>query len=163
MNNIEQLVVNPKEFDFFGDFVKNYIKTPNAKVIMDFMMEIDSIVNFFDYHKTDSLFEIMWLSVLPEFIGKSIGKEMFAASIELARELKNGKSLELLPLKLRSKRPQAAVACFSSKYSKKIGEQLNFFVHDQLYHKNYTFNGKNFMDRISDPEQYSTTLVSLAL
>lgn len=156
-------MVNPKESDFFGDFVKNNIKTPNAKAIMDFIVEMDSLVNLFDYHKTDSLFEIMWLSVLPEFIGKSIGKEMFAASIDLARELKNGKSLELLPLQLRSKRPQAAVASFSSKYSKKIGDQLNFFVHDQLHHKNYTFNGKNYMERIADPTQYSTTLVSLAL
>lgn len=116
---------------------------------MNFMIHADETVNLFDIHNTDCLFEIMFLGILPDVYGKSLGKVLCEYSIELARELKNGKSLEILPESLRDKRPAAATAIFTSNYSQAIGAALNFQIHNKISYDDYEFNGKKFSERIA--------------
>lgn len=130
---------------------------------MNFMNRMDKSFDLFAHHKTDCLFEIMFLGTLPKYGGRGIGKYLCEYSIKLAKELSDGKRFEILPNHLKCSRPTAVISFFTSKYTRKIGDLLNFKVHVTLDYSIFEFNGKTFAERIMDSSQSTVTIASLIL
>ena len=128
------------------------------------MVDICGIVNLYDLHQTDCLYEIEFLGTLPEFRGKHIALNIVKYSLQLARELRHGgEHVNYVPDHVKDRRPIAAMSIYSSKYSQRIGDITNMKVHTRVNHKDYFFKGKNYMERIPDPTQATSTLVSVVL
>lgn len=114
------------------------------------MMEIDQAFDCYVHFETDCIFDLSFLSTLvPGYEKKSIGKMLTFYSVELAKELKEGKSLELLPMSLRNFRPGAITAVFSSNYSQKIGHDLGFETFHEAFYKDLTYKEKSLAERIT--------------
>lgn len=71
----------------------------------------------------------------------------------MAQELKNGKNVHLLPSDLQklNKRPAITSAIWTSFYSRRVGEALNYTVHSIVPLSEYTFMGKTYGERILNP------------
>lgn len=69
--------------------------------------------------------------------------------MELAKELGEGRSLELLPTNLRNYRPGAITAVFSSNYSIKIGHNLGFETLHEAFYTDFSYKGKSLAERIT--------------
>lgn len=69
--------------------------------------------------------------------------------MELATELGEGRSLDLLPTSLQNYRPGAITAVFSSNYSQKIGHDLGFERLHEVFFTDLKYKGKSLADRIS--------------
>lgn len=127
------------------------------------MIDVDTQFDLFDHYDTDCFFELMFMSTLPEFERRSIGRTLCECSIRLANELRQGMSIELLPAALRSYRPRIATANFSSRHSQRIGELLHFETHLEVLYTDIHFGAKTYAERIDDPLHRSTTLVAKRL
>lgn len=114
------------------------------------MIRIDEAFDCFKYFETDCVFDLSFLGTLiPGYEKKSIGKMLTFHSMELARELSEGKSLELLPMSLRNCRPGAITAVFSSNYSQKIGSDLGFEALHEIFYTDIEYKGKCIAERIT--------------
>lgn len=127
------------------------------------MVDVDKKFDLFSYYKTNCFFEIMFLATLPSFEKKSIGKRLCEFSILLANEIRMGQSLELLPSHLKSMRPSVVTSNFSSRFSQKIGEFLNFETHYEEQYTDLFYKGKSYAERINNPLHNSTTLAAKSL
>lgn len=113
-------------------------------------MEIDRAFDCYEYFGTDCIFDLSFLSTLiPGYEKKSIGRMLTKYSMELAKELSEGKGLELLPTSLQKYRPAAITAVFSSNYSQKIGRDLGFETLHEVFYKDLRYKGKSLAERIS--------------
>lgn len=117
---------------------------------MDYMIVADSRVDIFSRYNVEDLMEIMFLAVLREYEGKGIGINLCKYSVELAKNLKQGKELEKF-LSPGVNPPQLVVALWTGRSSQKIGHKLGFEVVFQEPFSNFTFRGKTFSERVGDP------------
>lgn len=114
------------------------------------MKEVDQAFDCYRYFQTDCIFDLSFLSTLmPGYERKSIGKMLTFYSIELAKELREGKRLDILPTSLQNCRPGAITAAFSSNYSQKIGLDLGFETLHEVFFDNLKYKGKSMAERIS--------------
>jgi hypothetical protein len=117
---------------------------------MTYMIVMDSKFDCFEHYQCDALLEIMFLATLPEYGRRSIGYHLCLYSIELAKELKNGMNLEILPFNQKKYVPKLVTALFTSEKSQKIGNKLEFKIHHVEPHKNFFFEGISYAERIGD-------------
>lgn len=129
---------------------------------MSYMIDMDSKLDLFEHYQIESLMEIMFLTVLPEYGRQKIGYYLTLYSLELAQEIKNGKNLEMLSPQNRKKLPQLVSSLATGINSQKIFEKLGCKIMLSYKHENYRFNGKSFADRLGDQDAIST-LVSFQL
>ena len=113
---------------------------------MNYMISADSRVDIYKKFNVNSLLEIMFLAVLPEYGKKSIGLNLCKESIEVARN----QNLKLV------------TALFTSHKSQSIGEKLGFDVLFEESFDNYFFNGMTFAERNKDCT-LSSKLVAISL
>lgn len=125
---------------------------------MSYMIEMDSKVDCFEHYKVNSLLEIMFLATLPEYMRRGIGYYLCEYSIELAKRLKSGQDLEKYPAEVQKNPPQIVTALFTSINSQKIGWKLGFTTLHQESHKNFSFQGKTYAERIGDPDCVSLSV-----
>lgn len=132
-------------------FRQQNTNSDNGKMLLKMMMEVDQSVDCYKYFDTDCIFDLSFLCTIPGYERKSVGKMLTFYAVELARDLKNGKNLTLLPENLRSSGhlPGAITAVFSSNYSQKIGFHLGFETLSKSFFSNYIFNGKPLTERIT--------------
>lgn len=151
--------------DFYGDFIRNKCRSDNAKSLIQFMIDVDAKFDLFGHYETDCFFEIMFLSVLPEFERKSIGRKLCEFSIALAKGIceEQHDALQLLPAHLKDKRPRVVTSNLSSRHSQRIGDLLGFHTHLVFPYTDISFNGKTYAERINNPLHPSTTLVAKQL
>lgn len=130
-------------------FRDEHCKTENAKSLMNYMIVADSRCDVFEKFQVDSILEIMFLAVLPDYGRKGIGLSLCNYSIELAGDLKNGKDLENYLTKDQI-RPQLVAALWTGKQSQSIGKNLGFETIFEEPFTNFSFNGKTFAERVGD-------------
>lgn len=116
---------------------------------MSYMIEADSKVDIFEQFNVESLLEIMFLAVLPEYGRRGIGYELCKYSVDLARELKIGKDAEMF-LNKDEPRPQLVSALWTGRKSQSVGQKLGFEVVYQESFSKFAFNGKTFTERVGD-------------
>lgn len=148
---------------YYDEFIRKNCSSPNAIALIQFMIDVDVKFNLFAHYDTDCFFELMFLSTLPEFEKRAIGRTLCEYSVQLANEIRQGKSLETMPSHLRECRPKIATANFSSRHSQRIGELLEFETHLEEMYTDISFNGMTYAERIGDPLHRSTTLVAKRL
>lgn len=117
------------------------------------MIDCDSNLDLFAQFKTDSLLELMFLGVIPEYCRKSIGKTLTNYTIKLAQELKNGNCLDLLPEELKEARPTIVTSLFASRISQSIGRSLGFEFFDRFPYTDIWFQGKSLAERIGKSDE----------
>lgn len=116
---------------------------------MDYMIVADSRVDIFGKYSVGVLMEIMFLAVLKKYEGHGIGNNLCKYSIELARNLKNGKDLnEFLSPGVNP--PQLVAALWTGRGSQKIGHKLGFDIVFKEPFSNFSFQGKTFAERVGD-------------
>lgn len=157
-----QFISDGSEVPFFVEFRDKRCISENSKALMSYMIEMDAEIDPFDLFKIDCLLELMFLVVLPEFQKKGLGNALVGYTVELARELNQGKGFDALPKCLQSKRPKAVTALFTSNFSQKCGQANNFKVLNRVPHKRFKFNGKSFSDRIG-PTHADSAQVAILL
>lgn len=118
---------------------------------MNYMIVADSKVDLFEKFDITALFEIMFLAVLPEYGRKDIGLNLVKYSVQLAKDLKAGKNVKTF-LANNEPLPKIVSALWTGRNSQKIGRKLGFEVIFAESFKEFTFRGRNFADRVDDPE-----------
>lgn len=156
---------NPNELSFNEHFINNVCKGKESTAMMRFLGDLESEVNLFKLFNVDTMLEITFLGVLPEYRCKSIGLKLMEITLQLAKDVRRGVALDLLPLDVREygKSLRFATAIFTSNYSKRIGVNLGFTVHYEYFYDKFEYNGKTYAERISNHHQKSSTLVSVEI
>jgi hypothetical protein len=116
---------------------------------MNYMIVADSKVDAFELYQVDSLLEIMFLATLKEYGRQGIGFNLCKYSVDLARDLKNGKDVETY-LTQGQPKPQLATALWTGRNTQIIGEKLEFEVIYKESFSNFSFNGKTFAEANGD-------------
>lgn len=153
----------------FETFSEN-CKRKASKCLVDFMINVDSRINLFRHYNTDCIFEIMFLATLPDKQQRRIGETLVSTSIEVARELKRGKELVKIPVKINdddsiqnlSSVPSIVSAIMTSNYSQKIARKCGFESLATVSYQEFHFDGKTFSERIGD-EHSNCALVAKTL
>lgn len=123
---------------------------------MQFMIDVDSKCNLFEKYNTKCLFELMFLGVLQEFGRKGIGYNLCRYSMQLANELRTGRSLGMLRNERdKKKRPQAVSVIFASNYSQRIGQLLKMDQLVTVRYEDIVHDGKTYAQRIGPVHQSS--------
>ncbi|XP_017031142.1 uncharacterized protein [Drosophila kikkawai] len=139
----------PGEDHFFLKFLKESVKSPQAQCLMNFMIEMDEKIDVCDMYKMDCFLELMFLATLPSHERLGLGRSLSEFSIQFTRELGEGKGLEDINEGLRSKRPVAVTALWTSSFSQKLGKAIGFKVLNSVSYSEFSFNGKRFDERIN--------------
>lgn len=116
---------------------------------MNYMIEADSRVDVFEMFQVDSLLEIMFLATLMDYGRKGIALNLCKYSVELARDLKNGKDLEVY-LNQSQPRPKLVTALWTGRRTQIIGEKLEFEVIFKEPFSNFSFKGRTFAEAVGD-------------
>ena len=102
----------------------------------------------FEKNGVDAYFEIMFLAVESNYGKRQIGYDCVKYSVDIARELYNGKGFERVSKSLHNIKPKGCGAMWTSSYSAKIGKALGFKVLNVIPFTEFSFNGKTFNERI---------------
>ncbi|XP_035722272.1 uncharacterized protein LOC118441670 isoform X1 [Vespa mandarinia] len=155
----------PTDKSVFELFSEN-CKYKSSKALVDFMIDVDSRVNLFKHYNTKYILELMFLATLPNYGKRRIGELLISSTLEMARELKRGKSVKI-PVTINNNNciknndiiPTLVSSILTSNYSKKICMKLGFETLLERNFDQYEFNGKKFNDRI-DEEHWTFFLVA---
>ncbi|XP_017144675.1 uncharacterized protein LOC108157229 [Drosophila miranda] len=139
----------PGEDHFFLKFRNEVAQSPQARRLMDFMIEVDERIDVCAMYNMDCFCELMFLATLPSHERMGLGRALASYTIELTKELAEGKGLEDIDEQLRSKRPEAVTALWSGSFSQKVGRASNFKVLNSVSYEDFEFEGKRFSERIS--------------
>ncbi|XP_037729109.1 uncharacterized protein LOC119559951 [Drosophila subpulchrella] len=153
-----QFTPPPGEEHFFLKFRNEAVKSPQARCLMDFMIEVDGRIDVCAMYNMDCFCELMFLATLPSHERLGLGRSLAQFTIELTKELAEGKGLDI-DEKLRSKRPAAVTALWSSSFSQKVGKATNFKVLDAVSYSEFTYNGKRFDERISPLHKFCELVI----
>lgn len=165
INKLQVPSSKPNELSFFDNFVQNICKGDEAREMMRFMMDLESEENLYKLFQVETMLEIMILGVLPEYRHKSIGLKLVEISLQVAKDVRNGDALSLLPPEMREfgRQLRIGTAVYASDYSKRIGEKLGFKVHHEYFYDQVEFKGKTYADRIANKLHRSMTLASVEI
>lgn len=98
---------------------------------MNYMIAADSQVDIFQKFHVDTLMEIMFLAVIPEYWGNGIGFQLCKYSVQLAEQLNH----------------KLVCSLFTGPPTIVIGKKLGFDVVVEESFNNFSFNGKTFAER----------------
>eukprot|EP00099_Drosophila_melanogaster_P009592 NP_001262333.1 uncharacterized protein Dmel_CG31248, isoform B [Drosophila melanogaster] len=139
----------PGEDHFFLKFRNEEVKSPQARRLMDFMIEVDGRIDVCAMFNMVCFCELMFLATLPSHERLGLGRSLSQFTIELTKELAEGKGLEDIDDKLRSKRPAAVTALWTSRFSQKVGKATDFKVINTVSYSEFEYKGKRFDERIN--------------
>ncbi|KAL5274134.1 hypothetical protein ACFFRR_000721 [Megaselia abdita] len=140
--------VQPGKPSFFEDFREKFCVSENSICVMDYMINMDKIVDVFEKFNIECFMEIMFLATDSNFGQKRIGFDCVKYSMDLARELSQGIGLDYINQSLIKNVPKGVGALWTSSFSAKIGKELGFHVLNTVPFKDLTFNGQTFDTRI---------------
>ncbi|KAL5274129.1 hypothetical protein ACFFRR_000718 [Megaselia abdita] len=129
---------------FFEQFRDDSCTSPNAKNLMNYMINMNKMCNVFTKHSIDCVIELMFLATLPEFGKKGIAYDCSRYTIELAKELSKGIGMENISTEFQGKFPKGVAALWTSTFSAKIGKKLGFEVLNTVPYTEFSFNGKTY-------------------
>ncbi|XP_003701210.1 arylalkylamine N-acetyltransferase 1 [Megachile rotundata] len=152
--NKMQVLQNSTEKSAFEIFSEN-CKYESSKALVDFMVNVDSRIDLFKHYNTDCIFEIMFLATLPSKQKRRVGEVLVSSSIELAKELKRGKSVKT-PVTVNGDNsiqnkdavPSLISAIMTSNYSQKIMQKCGFESLVRVDYEEFSFKEKTFSERI---------------
>lgn len=133
----------------YFEIFRDKCKTENAKSLMNYMIEADSRVDLFEAFDVDALLEIMFLAVPGQHRGYGLGVKLVEYSVELARDLKNGKDREKF-LAPSQPPPKLVAALWTGRAMQAIGRKQGFEVIFKEPFSNFSFKGRNFAERVGD-------------
>ncbi|KAK0166777.1 hypothetical protein PV327_004263 [Microctonus hyperodae] len=136
--------LGPGEVDDIFENIKNNIKQKSALALIQFLDDVESKVNIYEKYKTRAAMEIFYVGTDPKYRGHQIGQGVIAASLKLARELKKNKC------EVNKIIPEVAFGVFTSNYSQRIAENLEFEWLATVFYSDLTYWGKTMEDRIGN-------------
>ncbi|XP_022220926.2 uncharacterized protein LOC111073102 [Drosophila obscura] len=137
------------EDHFFLKFRNEVAQSDQARRLMDFMIEVDERIDVCAMYNMNCFCELMFLATLPSHERLGLGRTLAKYTIELTKELAEGKGVEDIDEKLRCLRPAAVTALWTSSFSQKVGRAANFKVLNSVSYEDFQFEGKRFSERIS--------------
>lgn len=149
-NKIQVLSHEKPFFEYFRDSV---CKTDESRSLMQSMIDIDRKGDLFKKFDTNCILEIMFLCTLPQFWGQGIGQSLCSHSIQIATEMNRKTFKENLPDKFKNEKPKLVAAMFTSIYSQKIGDRLNFQRILEVPFKDLVVNGVKYSERVKPIHQ----------
>ncbi|KAK2585364.1 hypothetical protein KPH14_010041 [Odynerus spinipes] len=160
-----QVAGNPTDKSFFERYSEQ-CKYKSSKALIDFMVDVDSHVNLFKHYNVNCILELMFLATLEEYSKRRIGELLLTSSLEIAKELKRGKSVKT-PVTINDNDaienndaiPSLVSAIATSIYSNKITKKLGFETLIEFTYDQYEFNGKKYSERVGE-EHKSCALVA---
>lgn len=130
------------------------------------MVDADEACDLFKICQTDSILEVMFLTVIPEYRGRKIGRKLFELSIQLTKSLKSNQDFMKQPRKISNADnlpgvPKVVSAIFTSPITKKYGRDFGFKIAKEINYEKFTYNGKTFAERLAcngQTEAFSITI-----
>ncbi|XP_067614979.1 uncharacterized protein [Eurosta solidaginis] len=157
-----EIYIPPKgQESFFIQFRNEHTHSPQARGLMDFMINVDAEKDVFELYKMDALLELMFLATSTKWFHCGVATELTRYTIALARELSQGIGIEEVHSELRAMRPKAVTAIFTSLYSQKAGRSQGFKVINTVPYTRFTYNGVTFDKRINPIHKTSEHVVFL--
>lgn len=127
------------------------------KAVGDYLDCVECTCDISKEWNIDCWIELTFLSTRSDYGRRGIGLALTEFLMDYARKLKAGHSKEVqeLPAALREQRPQAITAAFTSRFSQKVGEKLNFDVLFEVENSKFSFRGKSYAEKIDPIHKYS--------
>lgn len=129
-------------------------KTENFKAIMNCLNKIEKEFDFYKNWNIDCIFEMVMITVLPEFNRLSIGKTLAIYTINLAKKLSQGLENHILPEELKNCQPKAIYSIFTSLYSQNIGSQLGYETIAMIPFTEFLYKERKFSEVIDPIHKY---------
>ncbi|XP_054280259.1 uncharacterized protein LOC128998237 isoform X2 [Macrosteles quadrilineatus] len=123
----------PGQKSFFEEFRDTKCKTKTAKALISMMMQFDSLVDLYDKYDATSSFELMFLGTHPDCRKRGVASGCVKSSLSLVKTLTPPK-------------PSIMTAIFTSPFSIRVGQSLNF---DKVIHvpmEETIYEGKPFSE-----------------
>lgn len=137
------------EQNYFRKMRDLQCKTEPALSMMNYMILSDTRIDLFEKFNVNSLLEVLFLMVLPEYNGVGVGIELVNYSVKLAEYLKHGQDSEKY-LAFGEPAPQLVAAIWTGRGSQSIGQKLGFEVIFKEPMANFLYKGRNFAERVGD-------------
>uniref|UniRef100_A0A182LUL8 N-acetyltransferase domain-containing protein n=1 Tax=Anopheles culicifacies TaxID=139723 RepID=A0A182LUL8_9DIPT len=133
--NILQTLNQRDANSYFEQFHDSKCTTDSSRSVLNYMIAMDAKVNLFEMYNVSCVLDIMYLSTLPAYAGHGIATKLVEQSIQLAEDLKTGKTV----LNSSNSRPQLISALFSSRISQRVGEKIGFQFIKEVPHSEFIF------------------------
>ncbi|XP_030747993.1 uncharacterized protein LOC115876382 [Sitophilus oryzae] len=144
--------------DFYQEYPKT-LKYPASRKVAMWIADTEKLFDIFDHCNVSSLFEIMFLGVVPSFRNRGIAKKLIQVSIDIARQLKAGNNV-LVPVNDQDLNlehpPQIVTGIFTSSATQKIAKDLNFEIGSKIYFDKYVYDGQSLGDLVGQEIPYFT-------
>ncbi|XP_053667314.1 uncharacterized protein LOC128716431 [Anopheles marshallii] len=150
--NVLQTKNQREDIGYFEQFRDSKCTTDSSRSVLNYMIAMDAKVNLFEMYNVNCVLDIMYLSTLPNYAGYGIATRLVEESIQLAKDLKTGKTVP---------KPELVSALFSSRISQRVGEKIGFQFIKEVPHSEFIFRGKTFADRVGSEHPSSQIAVKL--
>ncbi|XP_059609087.1 uncharacterized protein LOC132256596 [Phlebotomus argentipes] len=111
---------------FLQQFREENCHCSESNKIINFLEFADSKFDLFAKFNTECFMECVMLSTHPDFTGRKVGFNLVDCTINLAREISEGKYPDTIDESLIGKKPKVVFAIWTSKYSTRIGQKIGF-------------------------------------
>lgn len=116
----------------------------------------------FAHFNADCILEMMFLATKRSHRKRRIAELLVAASVEIGRQLNQGKNVKT-PVQINGDTglanadaiPSLISMLATSNYTKKIGDRAGFDTLAEVSYDYFTFAGKKFSERIGDTHRFS--------
>ncbi|XP_061395742.1 uncharacterized protein LOC133331360 [Musca vetustissima] len=149
-------MVNPSANITLDDVFDSF-KTENMKAVGNYLHYVEYTYDINKEWQIDCWIELTFLATRTEYGRKGIALSLAEFLNEYAKKLRDGdeNELQLLPSHIKDQRPQAITAAFTSRFSQKIGEKLEFETLFEVENSQFSFRGKSYAEKIDPIHKYS--------
>lgn len=144
--------------EFYADYAKR-AQHAETIAILDFLTEMEGLLDPFTPYNADCLLESVFLGVQPEYGGRGIGTTLFKITLDLASLLYKGQNVKIsleessLPLEPI---PQIVTSILTTFKTQQITKRLGFDLIKKIYFKDVYFNGRSYGSLLRDDNLYFT-------
>ncbi|XP_030747992.1 uncharacterized protein LOC115876381 isoform X2 [Sitophilus oryzae] len=143
---------------FYQEFTKT-LKYPASRKLATWIADTKTKFDIFEHCGVTSLFEIMFLGVLPYFKKQHVAKKLVQVSVDIAKQLRAGNNIKVSinnqKLNLGNP-PDIVTGIFTSQTNRKIAKDLNFEVGSKMYYDEFLYDGQSLGDLVISKKPYFT-------
>ncbi|XP_058979297.1 uncharacterized protein LOC101901403 isoform X2 [Musca domestica] len=149
-------MVNPSA-NITLDEVFDSFKTENMKAVGNYLHYVEYTYDISKEWQIDCWIELSFLATRTEYGRRGIALALSEYLMEYAKKLKDGHDEEVgkLPDHIKDQRPGAITAAFTSRFSQKIGEKLQFETLFEVENSELSFRGISYAAKIDPIHKYS--------
>ncbi|XP_060517663.1 uncharacterized protein LOC132696698 [Cylas formicarius] len=148
----------PGNVSNYAKFLRTF-KHSSSIGVLQWMIDVENRFDIFEHCQVDSVMELMFLGVIPEFRRQGIGKKLCEVSVTIAKCLRDGRDVrapyenhdtyELVP-------PEIMTGIFTAPATQKFARELNFQLGKRFYFDDFVYRGSKSLGQFIHNTSYFT-------